>query len=37
MLTVGTVSNLNCLPEHFVTGPVTLNVVAKQSTCLNQW
>jgi len=28
---------LNCLSEHFVTGPATLNVVAKQSTCLNQW
>jgi hypothetical protein len=28
---------LSCLSEHFVTGPATLNVVAKQSTCLNQW
>jgi len=37
VLTVGTVSNFNCLSEHFVTGPATLNVVAKQSTCLNQW
>src|SRR6476620_7321734 len=27
----------DCLSEHFVTGPATLNVVAKQSTCLNQW